>query len=746
MFSKVISMPWLDYFLPRDLNSIGDEVEAVRTRLRLLTTLGMVFMGFIYTSFYLWLDLGDLGWLQTMVMVPAVLVGLMFARVDRQQTLAHSAVFLLLLSCHLSGLYFMGTSTPGMLWFLLPAFSALALLGRRGMITWMVICVATFLAHLGLEVFAGMVAPSPAHALTPFKLQTITVATCFTIMCAMTSTWIGMHAAQIARQRKEAAQADSRAKSLFLTTVSHELRAPLDHIDADVARMSTSLGDFKDIENEFIQEDLQNIRLASAHLQDLISNILDTAAIEYGQRELHIETFEVTTLASALEEAIEERLERQGLRFEIDLGDTSNLELTTDLGILERILINLLDNAIKFTPEGVVTLRVRETASDQITIDIEDTGIGIDAKKQELLFEAFTQIESGYTRSRDGAGLGLAVCARFGDLLGATLSVESAPGEGSTFSLTLPRENKQRDARTQGPNPTDVKNGRARGALEHVSTKLWAPASLLERLLPPSYDSLGEIEAVTVATRAWLLFLLSPLFALLAIAHLVIGLPQCAAIQFASASVAAIASFGLRRGWSPSVCGHVGVASFVLATTAPLWLANGTDHPGYMWLTSFFLPALLLTNRRGAIFWAALGVAMFVPMFGAAQWYGWGVAPPPTLILPLKLINMTLWGFILLFYGIGSEVVGVYAARLAGERKEAAQSANEAKSLFLATMSHELRTPLNAIIGYAELVEEELEEEGLAKHVQEELDDIGASAQELLAIISDVLDVTHIRE
>ncbi len=227
-------------------------------------------------------------------------------------------------------------------------------------------------------------------------------------------------------------EAANRHKSEFLANMSHELRTPLNAIIGfSEVLLEAMFGEINTKQREY----LDDVLASGKHLLSLINDILDLSKVEAGKMELELSTF---PLAGTIENALtimRERAARHGIALQTILpADLPPLE--ADERKLKQVLINLLSNAVKFTPDGgSVEVRVRRE-DEWLRIDVHDTGIGIAAEDQPRVFEEFRQV--GRERAREGTGLGLTLTKRFVELHGGRIWVESAPGQGSTFSFTLP--------------------------------------------------------------------------------------------------------------------------------------------------------------------------------------------------------------------------------------------------------------------------------------------------------------------
>ena len=229
-------------------------------------------------------------------------------------------------------------------------------------------------------------------------------------------------------------EAASRHKSEFLANMSHELRTPLNAIigfsEVLIERM---FGDLNEKQDEY----LKDIFASGRHLLSLINDILDLSKIEAGKMELELTRFDLPAAIDNALTLVKGRAANHGITLTPDV-DRRLGEFVADERKLKQVLVNLLSNAVKFTPEGG-RVEIRAVRADgSVEIAVSDTGIGIAAEDQELIFEEFRQVGSDYARKREGTGLGLALTKRLVELHGGRIWVKSELGKGSTFTFTLP--------------------------------------------------------------------------------------------------------------------------------------------------------------------------------------------------------------------------------------------------------------------------------------------------------------------
>ncbi|MGP0073670.1 MAG: PAS domain S-box protein [Bryobacteraceae bacterium] len=252
------------------------------------------------------------------------------------------------------------------------------------------------------------------------------------------------------KRAKASAESANRAKSEFLTTMSHEMRTPMNAILGMADLLSeSSLGEEQ-------RDYLGVFQKAGANLLDLINNILDLSKVESGHVELESIAFDLGALLQKIIEMLGAPARDRGLQFTLEIRPGVPLGLVGDPNRLRQILLNLAGNALKFTERGCVTLRVepepdlsggdligpgstsRENAVSWLRFSVVDTGIGIAADKVEMIFGRFTQADASTTRKYGGTGLGLAISKGLVELMGGRIGCSSEEGKGSTFFLTAP--------------------------------------------------------------------------------------------------------------------------------------------------------------------------------------------------------------------------------------------------------------------------------------------------------------------
>ena len=253
--------------------------------------------------------------------------------------------------------------------------------------------------------------------------------------------------AELVRQnellRRQAVQLEqaSALKSQFLANMSHEFRTPLNAILGYTSMLLKGvLGPLDDEQ----AEGLARVDSNGRHLLGIINDILDISRIEAGRMPLRLSEFGLPELVGEVLAEVEPIVAQASVHIEATV-DQRLPALQSDRQKVKQIVLNLLTNAVKFTPSGTITLSARyDPRVREVAVTVADTGIGIAAEDHERIFEDFQQADSSPTRTHGGAGLGLSICRRLATMLGGKIQLESAPGIGSTFTVVLPRRKKGR--------------------------------------------------------------------------------------------------------------------------------------------------------------------------------------------------------------------------------------------------------------------------------------------------------------
>ncbi|MCF8144680.1 MAG: transporter substrate-binding domain-containing protein [Deltaproteobacteria bacterium] len=247
-------------------------------------------------------------------------------------------------------------------------------------------------------------------------------------------------------EAKEAAETSNRVKSAFLASMSHELRTPLNSIIGFTGIILNELAGPLNLEQK---KQLKMVKGSSHHLLNLINDVLDISKIEAGEVEITKNHFSMPQVIDQVVESLRPLAEQKGLSLFAQI-DPDVDRVVSDERRIRQILINLANNAIKFTENGGVRIVCRRQDS-AIEVRVTDTGIGIRSEDMGKLFKPFQQLDTGTARRYEGTGLGLSVCKRILDMLGGRIWVESQFGEGSTFAFTLPLKPEKKNDKKEDP-------------------------------------------------------------------------------------------------------------------------------------------------------------------------------------------------------------------------------------------------------------------------------------------------------
>jgi signal transduction histidine kinase len=256
---------------------------------------------------------------------------------------------------------------------------------------------------------------------------------------------------------RQAAEAANRAKSEFLANMSHEIRTPLNGVLGMTQIMR------RDTLSTAQRQRLDIIADAGHALLSVLDGLLDISKIEAGKVELEIHPFDLEATMKVATAAVAPLAAQKDIRFDVDLDPQALGAWSGDSTKLRQILANLLSNALKFTSQGRIGLQVRAVPTG-LAFEVSDTGLGIPAHKQAMIFEKFTQADASTTRRYGGTGLGLAICREYVALMGGQLRLASEEGVGSVFSFSIPMSRESHPLAGEGPNTS--------GSLEDLDAPL----------------------------------------------------------------------------------------------------------------------------------------------------------------------------------------------------------------------------------------------------------------------------------
>lgn len=250
---------------------------------------------------------------------------------------------------------------------------------------------------------------------------------------------VAVRTAELAAAMEKAEAAD-RIKSAFLATMSHELRTPLNSIIGFTGILLQGLAGPL---NEEQRKQMTMVQGSSRHLLALINDVLDISKIEAGQLEFSFSTFALKPSIVKMVKLVSPLAEKKAIALRQDIADNV-ARVTSDQRRLEQVILNLLNNAVKFTEKGHVRISCRAD-NNHYLLSVSDTGIGMRPEELPGLFQPFHQIDTGLSRKHEGTGLGLSICKKLIDMMGGTIDVQSQWGRGSTFTIRFPRETRTGD-------------------------------------------------------------------------------------------------------------------------------------------------------------------------------------------------------------------------------------------------------------------------------------------------------------
>ena len=286
----------------------------------------------------------------------------------------------------------------------------------------------------------------------------IVVSICLMILLAFDILVIMRFNRKLAATAKEADFAN-KAKTVFLSTMSHDIRTPMNAIIGLTTIAEKNIGDSKSV-----SDNLHKIKLASNHLLTLINDILDISKVEHGNISLSPVRFSISDLAENLENMVLPMIRQKNIDFRFNKNNITQKYLYADQLRINQVFINILSNAIKYTPDnGQVYVDLSEEAGDKegfikLVYKVSDTGIGMSESFMEIMYEPFMRQTDSRINTIQGTGLGLAITKKMVDLMGGKIECQSKEGEGTTFTVTLELEvsETEKNAASQEENDSDL--------------------------------------------------------------------------------------------------------------------------------------------------------------------------------------------------------------------------------------------------------------------------------------------------
>ncbi|WDT74283.1 MAG: ATP-binding protein [Candidatus Manganitrophus sp.] len=501
------------------------------------------------------------------------------------------------------------------------------------------------------------------------------------------------------RQRAEALAELDRAKTVFFSNVSHEFRTPLTLMLGPIEEA------LSDNERPLPPEQRERVDLLhrnALRLLKLVNTLLDFSRIEAGRLQSVYEPTDLASLTADLASVFRSAIEKAGLRFVVDTPPLPE-PIYVDREMWEKIVLNLLSNAFKFTFEGEIEVALR-WAEDRVELTVRDTGTGIPKEELPHLFERFHRVKGARARTHEGSGIGLALVQELVRLHGGTIGVESEVDRGTTFTVTLPSGAAHLPADRIGGTRTQAST--ATGAAPYVEEALrWFPEAR------SAHPGVRNEEAALS------------------------GMLPSARILLAddNADMREYVKRILSRHWTIEAVQDGAAALAAARERAPDLVLTDVMMPemnGFELLQTLRadprtreIPVILLSARAGE----------------ESRVEGLEAGADDYLVKPFSARELTAR------VGAHLELARLRRETLQSEQqlRLEAEEANRFKSQFFSSVSHDLRTPLNAIVGYLHLLETEMYGP-VAEDQKKPLDGIQRNVRELLRLINDVLDLARI--
>jgi len=507
-------------------------------------------------------------------------------------------------------------------------------------------------------------------------------------------------------QARQEAEAANRAKTVFLSNVSHEFRTPLTLLLSPLEELLAS--------NQLppdVHEQLELAHRNGLRLLKLVNSLLDIGRIEAGRTEGLYEATDLAVLTRDVASAFRAAIQKAGLQFVVDTPPLPE-PFYVDRGMWEKIVLNLLSNALKHTFAGQIRLRLR-MEGDHAELEVSDTGTGIPENQLSLVFDRFHRVPNAPSRTHEGSGIGLALVRELAQLHGGSVEVASAVGRGSTFVVSIPRGSDHLPAVHIRAGATDDDQSPERAAAPFVEEAArWGPPPTESVDVPPVAAPVGH-DVETPATTA------------VPESDETSGRPRVLIVDD-NADMREYVAGLLSRRYDVEEAREGASALAAVGRRVPDLVLADVMMPG---MDGFALLDALRSNDR------TRGVPIILLSARAgedARLQGLDAGADDYIVKPFTARE--------LLARVGASL------RLVRIRRELtrAQLEIEAKTTFLTTMSHELRTPINATLGYLQLMEMELDGP-LTEKQRQAIRRVQHNQQHLLGLISQILDLSRLR-
>jgi signal transduction histidine kinase len=426
----------VDDFVGEDIRAQGDDAVR-RARMLVLFPIPIVLCAVPASAEFFARGANLIAWLLLLSVVPCLSGPWLLRRSGNIALVGHSQLAIFWALVILVAVNAGGLGAPALYLLLVAPTLATLVQGAKAGLVWAVIMLVVVAIFATLHAL-GISPPKQVDddALRRGHAIVLAVMTVVLTSTAIINENLKTVAVREAETAREAAEAANRAKSSFLANMSHEIRTPMN----GVLGAGALLRERDDLDDE--ARDLVEIVHASAEaLLVIIDDVLDISRLQAGRVTLVPVSLDVQGLGQSIVNLLHPIAARAGLtlRLHAEVDDAPWLEC--DAGRLRQVLLNLVGNALKFTEDGEVELRISTAVVDddtaRLTIDVEDSGNGIGPDALSRIFERFEQVDNSSTRQHDGTGLGLAICKQLVELMGGSISVQSELGRGSTFRIEL---------------------------------------------------------------------------------------------------------------------------------------------------------------------------------------------------------------------------------------------------------------------------------------------------------------------